>query len=97
MALSARERRVLAARGNRLRPAATLGDRELTESMIESVRRLLRREELVKVRVATQDRAAFAAMSDALAARVPCELVQRIGRVMLLYRPREEGEQVASA
>lgn len=87
MPLSASERKALAARGHHLRPRATLGESEVNEPTIEHVRRLFDAADLVKIRVNTRDRDAFAAIVTQLAHRVPCQIVQRIGRVALLYHP----------
>lgn len=90
MPLDARHRKQLAARGNRLSAGLTLGDAELSERAVDHVRRSFAHTDLLKVRINVDDRELFALLCEDLAARVPCELVQRIGRVALLFRPLPE-------
>jgi RNA-binding protein YhbY len=60
------------------------------ESAMEQIRAALSRRELVKVRVQTDDRETCRQVGAQLADRVPCELVARVGRVLLLYRSAGE-------
>ncbi len=87
MPLDARQRKQLAARGNRLSAGLTLGEAELSDRAVDHIRRSFARTDLLKVRINVDDRDLFALLCEDLAARVPCELVQRIGRVALLFRP----------
>lgn len=90
MALDSKQRRSLAARGNRLPPKLTIGGEEPPPATVEHVRRAFARDDLIKVRIITDDRDAFGLIVAWLAERVPCEVVQRVGRVALLYRPRPD-------
>jgi len=97
MPLRPEQRRALIARSHELQPSATISADQLTDSVIEHLRALLRRRELAKVRVRTDDRAECDRVAAELAALVPCEVVTRIGRVVLLYRPKEAaGEEGGS-
>ena len=49
--------------------------------------------DLLKVRISTDDREECDRVAEELAARLPCQLVQRVGRVALLFRPAAEGNQ----
>jgi RNA-binding protein len=82
----ARRRRELRARGHHLKPVATVTPDGLTEPVLAHLRALLAHSELIKVRVRAERRAACEQVAAALAARVPCEVLARIGRVLLLYR-----------
>jgi RNA-binding protein len=86
MALTSRERRALAARGNRLKADITIRAGELSDATVAHVRNALTKRELIKVRISTDDREECAQTADQLAERIPCDLVQRVGRVALLYR-----------
>ena len=90
MPLSAAQRRELAAQGNRPKSAISIAPGELGPSVIEHIRRAFAERELLKVRVATDERTDTASVAEQLAAEVPCEVVQRVGRVLLLYRERAE-------
>jgi RNA-binding protein len=71
-----------------LQPVVTVSAGNLTDAAVAQVRACFAHHELVKARIHadTGDECDVAAVE--LAARVPCELVRRIGRVALLYRPR---------
>lgn len=86
MALSSNDRRRLAAQGNRLKASVSITADELSEAVVAHVREALRTSALVKVRVNTDDRGALRPLAEQIAARVPCEVVQCVGRVLLLHR-----------
>jgi RNA-binding protein len=88
MSLTANQRRELAAAGNRLKAQITIAPGELGPNVIEHIRRAFSERELLKVRVATDERSETADAARQLAAAVPCELVQMVGRVLLLYRAK---------
>lgn len=87
MPLSSGERRTLAAKGNRLKAQVIIRAGQLSEAMVAHVRQAFGQKELIKVRLSTDDRQECARAAEELAQRIPCELVQRVGRVVLLYRP----------
>ena len=90
MRLSSRERRALAAKANRLKANVIIRAEELSDATVDHVRNVFGTRELIKVRISTDDREACARAAAELAERIPCELVQRVGRVALLYRPAAE-------
>ena len=90
MPLSSKERRALAARGNRLKASVIIRADELSEATVAHVRNAFGERELLKVRISTDDREACSRAALELAKRIPCELVQRVGRVALLYRSKAQ-------
>jgi RNA-binding protein YhbY len=50
----------------------------------------LKSHELIKIRVFGDDRAARAAMIDDISTKLDAALVQHIGKILVLYRPRPE-------
>ncbi len=86
MALSAADRRRLAAQGHHLQAKVVLAEQDVSDNVATQVDAILARQPLVKVRVNTRDREICAAIVSQLAERVTCEVVQRVGRVALLYR-----------
>jgi len=90
MALSSSERRALAARSHRLKARVVIGGDELSDATVAHVRNAFGEKELLKVRISTDDREDCSRLAIELAERIPCELVQRVGRVALLYRPAAE-------
>ncbi len=92
ISLTSAQRRALAARGNRIKASVTIAD-TLSDSVVAHVRKAFGKRDLIKVRIATEDREVFAQTAAELAERIPCVLVQRIGRIALLYRPIENADE----
>ncbi len=83
----------LLSRSHRLKPMAFVGQAGLTEAVIGQVRRIFKTHDLVKVRVELDDRTEVQSAAEQLAAATDSTLVNRIGKVALLYRPIEEEEE----
>ena len=96
MPLNSAQRRVLAARGNRLKARVIVRADELSEATVAHVRQAFGQAELLKIRISTDDRAACDRAALQLGQRVPCEVVQRVGRVVLLYRPADKVDGASS-
>jgi RNA-binding protein len=86
--LTARERAHLKARAHALEPVVQVGQSGLTARVIAEVDRALTAHELIKVRVGATDRDERAAAGDELAAAVDASVVHRVGKVLILWRPR---------
>lgn len=83
-------RRKLAARARMLRPSVHVGARGLTDAIVAQVRQALHKNELIKVKVRVDTTAEADEIGRQLARRVPCHLVQRIGKVVVVYAPAPE-------
>ena|ERR1700682_1032052 len=88
--LSERQRRHLRALAHALSPVIRLGSAGLTAAVARETERALRDHELIKVKAPGGDRAARDEVFIALAHHTGSTLVQRIGNVAVLYRPRPE-------
>lgn len=86
MGLTAKDRRRLSAEGHHLEPKVILAEADVSDNVATRVDAILALHPLMKVRVNTRDREICAAIVSQLAQRVTCEVVQRVGRVALLYR-----------
>lgn len=84
--LSIQERKRLRQIGHALNPVVMVGDSGLTDSVIEEAVRALTDHELIKIKVAGEDRDARAEVIDALAQATQAEVVQKIGKIALLYK-----------
>lgn len=69
----------------------TVGDAGASPGMMAELEAALTAHELLKVRLPALERAARAALAEHLCAHNGAHLVQLIGRVAVLYRPRPEG------
>ena len=88
--LTARERAHLKARAHALEPVVHVGNAGLTDQVATEVERALAAHELIKVRIGGADRNARAALCDEIRARADAAEVQRVGKVLVLWRPRPD-------
>lgn len=90
MALTPKGRQILKARAHALKPVVLIGNHGLTEAVLKEIDRALFDHELIKVRIASNDRderkAAFAEICE----QTKAEIVQNIGNIGVLYRPSEK-------
>lgn len=84
--LSIQERKRLRQIGHALNPVVMIGGSGLTDSVIEEAVRALTDHELIKIKVAGEDRDARTEVIDALAQATQAEVVQKIGKIALLYK-----------
>ena len=95
-ALSIQERKRLRQIGHALNPVVMIGGQGLTEAVIEETTRALNDHELIKIKVAAEDREARGEAIDKLAQETEAEVVQRIGKVALLYKKSKQQNQKLS-
>jgi RNA-binding protein len=86
--LSTRERAALKARAHALEPSLFLGKAGLSPAVIAEAERVLTARELIKVKIADDDREAREATGSALADTTGAAVVARVGKVLILWRPR---------
>ena len=92
--LTPSRRSELRAEAHKLGPVVLIGDKGLTDEVVKEIDRSLKAHELIKVRAATDDRAARSAWMKEICARLEAHPVQEIGKVLVIYRenfdkPRE--------
>lgn len=85
-ALSIQERKRLRQIGHALNPVVMLGGQGLTENVVEETNRALNDHELIKVKIAGEDRDARVAAINEIAQITGAEIVQTIGKIALLYK-----------
>jgi RNA-binding protein len=90
--LTPRERARLKARAHALEPVVHVGHAGLTDAVLAEVDRALTVHELIKVRMAITDRAEREALGEELCSRTDAATVQRVGKVIVLWRPQPEEE-----
>lgn len=86
--MTPRERTHLKGRAHALEPVVQIGSAGLTDTVVAEVDRALTAHELIKVRIAGADRDAREALCDTLCERVDAAEVQRVGKILVLWRPR---------
>lgn len=87
MALSATEKKRFRGIGHHLKPVVLVGGNGLSEALLAELDRALEDHELIKVKVAAEDRDSRRAAIDALPGLTGCEVVATIGNIALVYRP----------
>jgi RNA-binding protein len=95
MPLTISERQQLRTRAHRLKPVVMIGAAGLTPAVLAEFEQALAHHELIKVRVGAEDRTARDVMVAELCAAGAAELVQRIGHVAVLYRPKPPQKETA--
>lgn len=93
--LSSAQARYLRGLAHALKPVVLIGGRGVTESLVAETSAALEIHELIKVKVAAEDRESRDAMIAALAKGSGATLVQRIGNIAVLYRARTEKPLIA--
>ena len=88
--LTTREKAHLKARAHALEPVVQTGNAGVTDRLITEVDRALAAHELIKVRIASDDRATRVAIGDEICARTDATAVHRVGKVLILWRPRPQ-------
>ena len=88
--LSARDRARLKARAHALEPVVQVGSTGVTDRLIAEVDRALTAHELIKVKIPVDDRAARIAIGDEVCVRTGAAPVHRVGKVLILWRPRRD-------
>lgn len=86
MSLSPEQRREYRAIAHTLKPVIIVGDKGLSEGLQEELERALNDHELIKIKVASQDRDTRQEAVTALCAASGAELVQSIGKVAVILR-----------
>ncbi len=81
-------RKSLKARAHALDPVVLIGDAGLTPGVLAEIDRSLSAHELIKVRVAGDDRDARLAMRDRVVAELGAAPVQTIGKLLVFWREK---------
>ena len=86
MSLTAQQKKHFRTIGHHLKPVVAMGGKGLTESFLTELERAIEDHELIKVKIAVEDREDKAAVKEAIIEHTGAELVQSVGHVLLLYR-----------
>lgn len=93
-ALAAAQKRYLRGLAHDLKPLILVGAKGITDALIAELDLVLERHELVKVKVAAEDRDERDAWIEDLVARSGAAQIQRVGHVLTIYRPSREKPQI---
>ena len=92
--LNSKQRAYLRSLGNELEPVFQIGKGGLTDELLDQLDLVLEARELIKVRVLKNCLEDEDDLAGQISEALDCDVVQRIGRVFLLYRPSLENPRI---
>jgi len=90
MALDGKQRRKLRALGHHLAVVVQVGQEGVTPGVVAALEQALWDHELVKVKLASENRDTRKEQTEALASGTGAEVAQVLGRTVLLYKPNPD-------
>jgi RNA-binding protein len=94
IALTNAQTRFLRGQAHGLKAMLQVGGKGISDALVAEVDGALEHHELIKVKVAAEDRDARDAMVEELARRAGAALVQRIGHTAVLFRPSKDNRRI---
>lgn len=91
--LTTKEHQALKEQAHHLQPIVMIGNKGLTTTLLQEIETSLTAHELIKVRALSEDRFERAALFDQLCATIKAEPIQRIGKILVLWRANEQTKQ----
>jgi RNA-binding protein len=88
--LSKTQIKFLRSKAHKLKPVVMIGDKGLTENVLEEINLALNHHELIKVRIRTEERDDKKAMISEICKQTKAQEVQVIGHVVALYRRSDD-------
>ena len=95
MALNGKQRRQLRALGHHLAAVVMVGSDGVTEGVIGAVDQALKDHELIKVKIAEEDRDGRAASVLKLSQGTGSDVAQTLGRTVLLFKKKKKNSKIA--
>jgi RNA-binding protein len=92
--LTAKQKQYLKGVAHGLDPVVQVGSKGLSDGLIEQIREQLVAHELIKIRFNTEATLTPADGAEELATRTRSQLVQKAGRVLVLYRRHDEKPRI---
>lgn len=93
--LSPIERRALRAAAHHLNPTVAIAGNGLSPTVLKEIDVSLKAHELIKVKLHGIERDDRAALLAEICTQLDCAPVQSIGNILILWRPKPEGEEAA--
>ena len=95
MELDSARRRALRARAHHLQPVVIIGGAGLAPAVINEIDVHLKSHELIKVKIQEAEREDRPRLAEQIAQALDAAVVQQIGKTVVVYRPRPEGDATA--
>jgi RNA-binding protein len=90
MAVNDKQKRYLRGLTHTLKPVVMIGNKGLTETVLNEIDNALNHHELIKVRVSGQEKADRTQMLNEIAEKTNADIIQVIGHIGGFYRPAKE-------
>ena len=90
MKLSNKQKQFLKGLAHKLKPVVLLGQNGLTEGVLAEIETAISHHELIKVKIATDDRETKQLIIDAIVRETEALALAKIGHIVVLYRPSED-------
>ncbi len=90
MPISKERQRSLKAQAHALKPVVMLGQKGLTEAVLSEIKIALEAHELIKVKVAAEDKEERQAVVAEILTACSAELIGIIGHIAIIYRKKEK-------
>ncbi len=88
--LSAKEKRNLKAAAHSLKPVIMIGDKGITAGLIAETDSSLEHHELLKVKIAHNEKALRQELIDELCQQTEATLINMMGKIAIIYRQRTQ-------
>jgi len=86
MTLNNQQKKTLKAKAHHLKPLIRIGQKGITDTLIEETLQTLDRHELIKVHIAQDDREERNKAAEELASRCQAVIVHQIGKTCVLFK-----------
>ncbi|MEE8731207.1 MAG: ribosome assembly RNA-binding protein YhbY [Rahnella inusitata] len=94
MNLNNKQKQYLKGLAHPLKPVVMLGNNGLTEGVLAEIEQALAHHELIKIKVAAEERETKALIVDAIVRETKASNVQVVGNMLVLYRPSTEDRKI---
>ncbi|CAM3602197.1 RNA-binding protein [Rouxiella silvae] len=94
MNLNNKQKQYLKGLAHPLKPVVMLGNNGLTEGVLAEIEQALQHHELIKVKIAAEERETKTLIVDAIVRETKANNVQVIGNMLVLYRPSTEDRKI---
>lgn len=86
MSLTTKQKQQFKAQAQQLKPIIQIGNKGLTEAVNTEIERALHDHELIKIKIAGEDREERLQTSTTICQLHNAELIQNVGRMLVVYR-----------
>ncbi len=92
--LTGKQARYLRSLGHSLKPLLQIGKGGISDDFLTQVRKDLEIHELIKIKIIQAASEDINTAAEALSERVPCHIAQKIGKTLLIYKPKEKDPEI---